>query len=57
MDTLREGRRQSEDFPLDGLADNAAFLAALRRGGVETVHTLEVTLEDVFVQLTGRTLT
>ena len=57
VDTLREGRRQSEDFPLDGLADNAAFLAALRRGGVETVHTLEVTLEDVFVQLTGRTLT
>lgn len=56
VDTTREGRRQSEDFPLDGLAENAEFLAALRTG-VETVHTLEVTLEDVFVRLTGRTLT
>ena len=57
VDSARAGRRQSEEFPLDGLADNAGFLAALRMGDVETVHTLEVTLEDVFVRLTGRTLT
>ena len=32
------------------------FLAELRTGGIETIHTLETTLEDVFVQVTGRTL-
>lgn len=51
---LVDGRSLS--FPLDGLADDPAFLAALR-GGVQTIHTQEATLEDVFVQLTGRTLT
>jgi fluoroquinolone transport system ATP-binding protein len=41
---------------LDGLADNHEFLTLLRADGIETVHTLETTLEDVFVQVTGRTL-
>jgi fluoroquinolone transport system ATP-binding protein len=44
------------EFDLDGLADNAAFLTVLRAGGVETLHTLETTLEDVFIQVTGRRL-
>lgn len=41
-----------ETFALDGLADNPAFLGALRRGA-ETVHTQEATLEQVFVKVTG----
>ncbi len=44
------------DFPLDGLGDNTDFLAALRDGPIQTIHTLETTLEDVFVQVTGRAL-
>ncbi|NNF56779.1 MAG: ABC transporter ATP-binding protein [Rhodothermaceae bacterium] len=44
------------DFPLDGLGTNPAFLAALRNGPIQTIHTLETTLEDVFVQVTGRAL-
>ena len=43
-------------FPLDGLADNAAFLDALRHPGLSTVHSQEATLEDVFLQVTGRSL-
>jgi fluoroquinolone transport system ATP-binding protein len=46
----------AQRFPLDGLADNTAFLDALRRGGLTTVHSQEATLEDVFVQVTGRSL-
>ena len=46
----------AQRFPLDGLADNSAFLDALRRPGVTAVHSLEATLEDVFVQVTGRSL-
>jgi fluoroquinolone transport system ATP-binding protein len=50
------GTRAVREFPLQGLADNAEFLSALRGGTVETIHTLETTLEDVFVRVTGRAL-
>ena len=46
----------AERFSLDGLADNTAFLDALRRSGLSTVHSQEATLEDVFLQVTGRSL-
>ena len=46
----------AERFSLDGLADNPAFLDALRRDGLAAIHSLEATLEDVFVQVTGRSL-
>ena len=35
---------------------NPEFLSILRSGDIETMHTLETTLEDVFVQVTGRAL-
>lgn len=50
-DTPRSAR-----FPLDGLADDAAFQAVLRDHVVETLHSQESTLEDVFVAVTGRSL-
>lgn len=43
-------------FPLAGLGDNAAFLDLLHSGTVQTIHTQEATLEDIFVQVTGRRL-
>lgn len=49
------GRRR-QDFELDGLADNQGFLALLRDTHVETIHTQEATLEDVFIEVTGRGL-
>lgn len=51
------GRIAEHDFALDGLADNAAFLELLRTGGIETIHTQETTLEDIFIEVTGRALT
>ena len=51
----RGGVRESREFALDGLDRDDAFLALLR-DGVQTIHTLETTLEDVFVRVTGRTL-
>ena len=47
------GGRTAREFALDSLGDDPEFLDLLRTGGVETIHTLETTLEDVFVQLTG----
>jgi fluoroquinolone transport system ATP-binding protein len=56
IETVHDGTRTAREFALDGLADDPEFIALLRAGGVETIHTLETTLEDVFVQVTGRTL-
>jgi fluoroquinolone transport system ATP-binding protein len=57
VETAAQGVRAAREFPMDQLAENAEFVSLLRSGAVETIHTLETTLEDVFIQLTGRTLT
>ena len=44
------------EFPLEGIGEDAAFLELLRGGGVQTIHTQEATLEDVFIRVTGRSL-
>ncbi|MDH3271832.1 MAG: ABC transporter ATP-binding protein [Gemmatimonadota bacterium] len=46
----------AEIFPMDGVGDDPRFLELLRSPGLESVHSLEASLEDVFVQVTGRTL-
>jgi fluoroquinolone transport system ATP-binding protein len=56
VEAASDGRRTEREFLLGGLADSQGFLDLLRSGTVETIHTLETTLEDVFVQVTGRTL-
>jgi fluoroquinolone transport system ATP-binding protein len=50
------GATEHEDFPLDGLADNAEFLARLRDERLQTVHSREASLAEVFIKVTGRDL-
>jgi fluoroquinolone transport system ATP-binding protein len=52
----REGRSERREFPLDGLGEDPEFLGLLRAGGVRTIHTQEATLEDIFLRVTGRSL-
>jgi fluoroquinolone transport system ATP-binding protein len=53
----RSGNRvEQHDFPLSGLGDNSEFLKLLRSHEVQTIHSLEASLEDVFIRITGRTL-
>ncbi len=47
---------KSQEFSLEGLADNQEFLTLLRSQQVQTIHTQEATLEDIFIRVTGRTL-
>jgi fluoroquinolone transport system ATP-binding protein len=49
-------RAEHADYPLEGLADNAAFHQVLRERDVQTLHTREATLADVFIRVTGRAL-
>jgi fluoroquinolone transport system ATP-binding protein len=50
------GQMAQRDFPLETLGDDAEFIALLRSGKVQTIHTLEATLEDIFIEVTGRRL-
>ena len=44
-------------FPFDGIGVESAFLDILKRESLIALHSQETTLEDVFVQVTGRALT
>jgi len=52
-----DGVLDTAEFGLDGLADDPAFHAVLRDHQVETIHSREASLDDVFVEVTGRRLT
>jgi fluoroquinolone transport system ATP-binding protein len=56
VDYRVDGVLEVREFPLEGLADNSAFLAALRETSLETVHTQETSLENIFIRVTGREL-
>jgi fluoroquinolone transport system ATP-binding protein len=45
-----------QSFPLTGLGCNEQFLTVIRDFPVETIHTQEATLEDIFIEVTGRSL-
>ncbi len=49
--------RTVEEFGLAGLGSNSRFLEILNSDYLETVHTCEASLEDVFIKVTGRNLT
>jgi len=50
------GDLEGAEFPMDGLADDPVFHAVLRGHLVETIHSCEASLDDVFVEVTGRRL-
>lgn len=56
VEVVREGLREAREFELERLSENREFLAWIGSGSVESMHTLETTLEEVFVQVTGRRL-
>jgi fluoroquinolone transport system ATP-binding protein len=50
-------RLDTAEFAMDGLSDDPAFHQVLRHHHVETIHSREASLDDVFVEITGRRLT
>ena len=48
--------RHNNVYPLDGLGENAGFLDLLRKEHIQTIHTQEPTLEEIFIRVTGRNL-
>lgn len=50
------GKNEYQNFSLEGLAENQEFLKTLREKNIRTLHTQEATLENIFIQVTGRRL-
>ncbi|MEL6534431.1 MAG: ABC transporter ATP-binding protein [Bacteroidota bacterium] len=53
---VENGQLEATEFPLQGIGDNAQFLAMLKHPNLRTIHSLEPTLEDIFIQETGQQL-
>ena len=56
VEYLKDDELLSQEFDLKNLADNKNFLSLLRTGNVQTIHTAEATLDDIFIKATGRKL-
>jgi fluoroquinolone transport system ATP-binding protein len=52
--TLGDGTAiTTKRYPMDGLGENADFLALVRSPGLLAIHTLEASLDDVFIAVAG----
>lgn len=52
----KNGSIENGNFSLNGLAQNVEFQRILREYKIETIHSQEATLEDVFIKTTGKRL-
>ncbi len=50
------GEVTSRDFDLDDAAQKKSFLDLVRDHDIDTIHTQEPSLEDVFLKVTGQEL-
>lgn len=56
LDFSEDSQLVSREFPLQGLGENDDFLNLLKNKKIETIHSQEATLEEIFIQTTGRGL-
>jgi fluoroquinolone transport system ATP-binding protein len=56
VEYLKNGKFLRKEFDLATLADNAHFFNLLKSKSVQTIHTAEATLDDIFIKATGRQL-
>ena len=52
----QNGHVEQTEFALAGLAENGRFQQLLRDDSIQTMHTQEATLEEIFIEVTGRQL-
>lgn len=56
VEVRTDDRLETREFALDALGSAGDFQALLGSGRIETIHTEEATLEDVFIEVTGEQL-
>jgi len=53
MEYKEDGKTVRKEFPMDGIGQNKEFLELLQTKNIETLHSGETTLEDIFIKVTG----
>jgi len=53
LEYKENGGTVTKEYPLDDIGKNTEFLNLLQTKDVETIHTGETTLEDIFIKVTG----
>ena len=53
LEYKENGETVRVEFPLDGIGKNKEFLDLLQTKEIETLHSGETTLEDIFIKVTG----
>lgn len=56
VEVLFRNSIEKEKYQLDGLGQNKTFLEKLQSYEIETIHSKEASLDDIFIQVTGKTL-
>lgn len=52
----KEGETLTQEFPMEGLGMQQDFQEILQTREVLTIHTMEASLEEIFIQVTGQSL-
>ena len=56
-ETTKDGDQKSSEFELDGLQNNEQFHETVRNAHrIERIHSLETTLDNIFIKVTGEEL-
>ena len=56
VECVIDGHIQQRDFDLESLGHDDAFLRILRENQIQTLHTQEATLDEIFIEVTGQSL-
>ncbi|MEM1324344.1 MAG: ABC transporter ATP-binding protein [Bacteroidota bacterium] len=51
-----KGKAEKATFPLADLGQNEQFLAQIQKHDIETIHSKEASLDDIFIEVTGESL-
>ncbi|WP_152395320.1 ABC transporter ATP-binding protein [Paenibacillus guangzhouensis] len=56
LEYTRSDEKLVEEFPTHHLGQNERFLQLIQQHPIETLHSMEATLDQIFIDVTGRTL-
>jgi fluoroquinolone transport system ATP-binding protein len=53
LEYKENGKTVKEEFPMDDIGNNQKFIELIKTKQIETIHSGETTLEDIFIKVTG----
>jgi fluoroquinolone transport system ATP-binding protein len=53
VEYVRDNERIKETFPLEAIGKDQKFLALIKANNIETIHSGETSMEDIFIKVTG----